>query len=76
MLNCIDLLGLCLFISSAVDSVYVGQCFDTVYCAMLNFLVRFVAGFCWYQPFIDSSTFARDLEGGIVFVWPGVSTCF
>ena len=59
--NFIDLSGQCLLISLAVDGAYVGQCFDTVHCAMIHFLVPFVTRFRCCQPFIDNSTFARDL---------------
>ena len=74
--NFIDLYGQCFLIFPAVDSVYVGQCFDIVHCAMIHFSVPFVTRFGWCQPFIDNSTFARDLEGGSVIVCSGVSTCF
>ena len=74
--NFIDLSGQFFLISPAVDSAYVGQCFATVHCAMIHFSVPFVTRFRWCQPFIDNSTFARDLEGGTIFVCPGVSACF
>ena len=70
--NFIDLSGQCFLISPAVDSAYVGHCFATAHCAMIHFSVPFVTLFRWCQPFIDNSSFARDLEGGTVFVCPGL----
>ena len=35
--NFIELSGQCFLISPAVDSAYVGQYFDTVHCAMIQF---------------------------------------
>ena len=75
-LNFIDLSGQCFFIPPPVDNAYVGQCFATVHCAMIHFSVPFVSRFRWCQPFIDKSTFARDVEGGTFFVCLGVSTYF
>ena len=69
--NFIDLSGQCFLISPAVDSAY-GHRFATVHCAMIHFSVSFVT----FSLVIDNSTFARDLEGGTVFVCLGVSTCF
>ena len=74
--NFIDPSGRFFFISSAVDSAYVGHYFATTHYAMVHFLVPFVTGFRWCRSEIHHiSSFARDLERGIGFVCPGVSTC-
>ena len=72
----IDQSGQCFLISAVVAIAFGGQCFDTVHCAMIHFSVPFVTRFRWCQSFIHTSTFARDLEGGTIFVCPSVSTCF
>ena len=44
--NFIDLSGQCLLISPVFASAYVGQCFETVHCAMIHFSAPFVTRFC------------------------------
>ena len=60
--NFIALSGQVFLISPAVDIAYAGHCFATAHCATIHFSVPFVTCFRWCQPFIDNSSFARDLD--------------
>ena len=75
-ISLICLVSFFFFISSAVDSAYVGHCFTTAHCAMMHFLVPFVTGFRWCGPEVHHiSSFAHDLEGGTGIVCAGVRRC-